>query len=87
MFYQPGKPDWSLDPTSSGGFLSLQGVSESSELGKSTIVASDIWFSGDAMASSHLVRPARSASKVRVGVAGVPIWVPLKNCVSSSGGW
>jgi hypothetical protein len=44
-------------------------------------------FSGDAMASSHLVRSARSASKVRAGVAGVPLWVPLKNCVSSSGGW
>jgi hypothetical protein len=33
MFYQPGKPDWSLDPTSSGGFLSLRGVSEPGELG------------------------------------------------------
>jgi hypothetical protein len=73
MFYQPGKPDWSLDPTSSGGFLFLWGVSESSELGQSTIVAYDIWFSSDAMVSGHLVRPARSASKVRVGVAGVPI--------------
>jgi hypothetical protein len=85
--YQPRKPDWSLNPTSSGGFLSLRGVSESGDLGQPTDVASDIRFSGDAMAFGHLVRPARSASKVCVGVADVPLWVPLKFCVSSSGGW
>jgi hypothetical protein len=39
MFYQPGKPDWSLDPTSRG-FLSLHGVSESGKFGQSTFVAS-----------------------------------------------
>ena len=42
---------------------------------------------GDVMDFGHLVRPARSASKVCVGIAGVPLWVPLKICVFSSGGW
>jgi hypothetical protein len=83
MFYQPRKLDWSLDPTSSGGFLSLLGLSLSGKLGLSMVEVSDILFSGDVMALGHLVRPARSASKVCVGVAGVP----LKICVSSSGGW
>jgi len=86
-FYQLVESGWSSSPTFSGGFFSLQGVSSSGDLGPSTVVASDCRFSGDAMDVSHLVRPARSTSKMCVGVAGVLLWVPLKICVSSSGGW
>ena len=87
VFYQLVKLGWFPLPTSSGGLLPLRGVSLSGDLGLSTAEASDIRFSGDVMAFGHLVRPARSASKLCVGIAGVPLWVPLKICVFSSGGW
>ena len=86
-FYQLVKLGWFPLPTSSGGLLPLRGVSLSGEMELSTAEASDTWFSGNVMAFDHLVRHARSASKVCVGIAGVPLWVPLKICVFSSGGW
>ena len=64
VFYQLVKLGWFPLPTSSGGLLPLWGVLLSGELGLSTAEASDIRFSGDVMAFGHLVRPARSASKV-----------------------
>ena len=87
VFYQLVKLGWFPLPTSSGGLLPLRGVSLSGEMELSTAEASDIRFSGNVMAFDHLVRHARSASKVCVGIAGVPLWVPLKICVFSSGGW
>ena len=81
VFYQLVKLGWFPLPTSSGGLLPLRGVLLSGELGQSIAEASDIWFSGNVMAFGHLVRPARSASKVCVGFAGAPLWVPLKICV------
>lgn len=52
------------------------------------VEASDIRFFGNMMAVGHLVRPACSAaSKMRIGDAVVLLWVPLKICVCSSGGW
>ena len=87
VFYQLVKLGWFPLPTSSGGLLPLRDVSLSGELELSTAEASDIRFSGDVMAFGHLVRPARSASKLCVSIAGVPLWVPLKICVFSSGGW
>lgn len=86
-FYQLVGSGWSSSSTFSGGFFSFRGVSSSGELGPSTVEASDIRFSDDVIAVGHLVRPARSASKMRVGVAGALLWVPFKICVSSSGGW
>ena len=77
-FYQLVESGWSSSPTFSGGFFSLRSVSSSGDLGPSTVVASDCRFSGDVMPVSHLVRPARSTSKMCVGVAGVLFWVPLK---------
>ena len=77
-FYQLVESGWSSSPTFSGGFFPLRSVSSFGDLGPSTVVASDCRFSGDVMVVSHLVRPARSTSKMCVG---------LKICVSSSGGW
>jgi hypothetical protein len=89
--HMPGHLVWEMGSVSRSHqfrwFPFPPGLPLSGELELSTVEASDIQFSGDAMALGHLVRPARSASKVRVGVAGVPFWVPLKICVSSSGGW
>jgi len=64
LFYQLVKLSWFPLPTSSGGLLPLRGVLLSGELGQSIAEASDIRFSGDVMAFGHLVRPARSVSKV-----------------------
>jgi hypothetical protein len=86
MFYQLDEPGWFSIPTS-GGFPPLWGVSSFNDLGLSTVEASNILFSGDVMAFGHVFRPVRSASKVCVGVVGVPLWVPLKIRASSSGGW
>ena len=58
-FYQLVESGWSSSPTFFGGFFSLRSVSSSGDLGPSTVVASDYRFSGDVMAVSHLVRPAR----------------------------
>jgi len=86
VFYQLVKLGWFALPTSSGGLLPLRDVSLSSELELTTAEASDIRFSGDVMTFVHLIRPARSASKVCIGIADVPSWVLLKICIFSSGG-
>jgi hypothetical protein len=57
-------------------------------LGMLLVVAPGSLFSGNVMATGHVPRPARSATKKHVGYAVVLLLVPLLIFeASSSGGW
>jgi hypothetical protein len=86
-FYQLVRSGWFSVPTS-GGLLSLPGVSSSGVKGLLVVEAPDPSFSGDAMATGHLPRPGRSAITKHVGISDVLLLVPLKTFdVPSSARW
>jgi hypothetical protein len=87
--YQPSmKPGWVFSTTVYDGLHPLLGVFISGDLGLVLLVASDSFFTGDAMVVGHLARPARSTTSQHVGLFGMLLLVPLQNSeATSSGGW
>ena len=85
------KSGWALVPTSIGGFVPLWGfiplwVVQSSGLSELLVILEepDLWPSGDAMASGHLL-PGRSVVLRHVDIIDMLLMVALENCdVSSS---
>jgi hypothetical protein len=82
-------PGWALVPTSTGGSAPLRGfiplwVVPSSGTSELLVIldAPDLWPSGDAMASGHLL-PGRSAVLRHVDVFNMLLMVALENCVVS----
>ena len=87
-FHQLLRSGWCSVPTASGGLLPLRGLSSSGGLGLLLAEAPDTLFSGEAMATSHLARPGRSATIRHIGIPDVLLLVPLKTFDDlSSGGW
>jgi hypothetical protein len=86
-FCQLVRSGWFSFPTS-GGLLSLPGVSSSGVPGLLVVEALDPSFFGDAMATGHLPRPGRLAITKHVSISDVLLLVPLKTFdVPSSARW
>jgi hypothetical protein len=86
MFTDSPKPGWFLPTTFYGGFIPLLGVPSSGVWGLLVAFgAPDSLYSGDVMAGGHLLRPGHSAVTTYVEDFDIPLLVPIKSCVQSSG--